>query len=126
MSGPLIVGIAGGDDLRDGAVGMAAQIDSFHAQDVVAAASAAGNAGIMIEEIEQPFVVERRARHADRGMHAQGERAALSILAIGADHRGREPMSFIKRGRSCRGIGLRAEANTVQAVGVFEAGQVAE
>ena len=105
---------------------MAAEIDSFHAQDVVAAAAAAGNAGIMIEEIDQPFVVERRARHADRRVHAQGQRAALGILAVGADHRGREPVTFIERGRSRRRIGLRAEANALHAVGVFEARQVAE
>jgi hypothetical protein len=60
------------------------------------------------------------------GVHAQGERAALGILAIGADHRGGEPVPFIERGRSRRRIGLRAEANALQAVRVLEAGQVAE
>ena len=102
MPGPLIVRISRRDDVGDRRVGMAAEIDAFHAQDVVAAAAAAGRAGIMIEQVDQPFVVEGRARHADRGMHAQGQRIALGVLAVGADHRGREAMPFIERGRARR------------------------
>jgi hypothetical protein len=37
---------------------MTAEIDAFHAQDVIAAAAAAGGAGIMIEQVDQPFVVK--------------------------------------------------------------------
>src|SRR5262249_10619638 len=50
MSRPLIVGVTARDDVRDRAIGMAAEIDAFDAQDVVAAASAAGDAGIMVEQ----------------------------------------------------------------------------
>src|SRR5688572_745600 len=41
MPRPLVIRIPRGNDVGDGGVGMAAQIDSFHAQDVVSAASAA-------------------------------------------------------------------------------------
>src|SRR5262249_61040176 len=85
MSRPLIIRIARGDNVRDRDIGMAAEIDAFDAQNIVAAASAAGNAGIMVEEIDEPFVVERRARHADRGGHAQRQGAALGVFTVGAD-----------------------------------------
>src|SRR5262249_29548904 len=52
MSRPLIVWVATRDDIRDRTIGMAAEIDAFDTQDIVAPASAAGNAGIMVEEVE--------------------------------------------------------------------------
>ena len=126
MPGPLIVGISRRDDVGDRRVGMTAEIDAFHAQDVVAAAAAAGRAGIMIEQVDQPFVVEGRARHADRGMHAQRQRIALGVLAVGADHRRREAMPFIERGRARGGIGMRAEPHALDAIAIFEARQIAK
>ena len=64
----------------DRRVGMTAEIDAFDAQEVIATAAAAGGAGIMVEQIGQPCVVEGRARHADGSMHAQGHRVAFSVL----------------------------------------------
>ena len=126
MPGPLIVRIAGRDDVGDRRVGMAAEIDALHAQDVVAAAAAAGRAGIVIEQVHQPFVVERCARHADRGVHAQRQCVALGVLAVGADHRRRQAMPFIERRRAGRRIGVRAEPHALDPVAILEAGQIAE
>ena len=126
MPGPLIVRIAGRDDVGDGRVGMAAEIDAFHAQDVVAAAAAAGRAGIVIEQVDQPFVVEGRARHADRRVHAQRQCVALGVLAVGADHRRREAVPFVERGRARRRIGVRAEPYALDAIAILEARQVAK
>ena len=126
MSRPLIIGIARGDNVRDRDIGMAAEIDSFHAQNIVAAAPAAGNAGIMVEEIEQAFVVEGCARHADRRVHAQWQSAALGVFTVGADDRGGKPVTLVERGRSRRHIGLCAEANAVRPITVLKARQVAE
>ena len=126
MSRPLIIWVARRDDVGDRAVGMTAEIDAFDAQEIVAAAPPARNAGIMVEQIEQPFVVEGCARHADRGMHAQGQGAALGILTIGTYDRWREPVTFIERGRSGRDIGAGAEANALDPIGVLEARQVAQ
>src|SRR5262249_36171596 len=53
---PLIVWIAGGDNVCHGAVGMAAEIDSLNAQEIVADSVAARYRRVMMEEIEQPFV----------------------------------------------------------------------
>ena len=126
MSRPLVIWVARRNDVRDRAVGMTAEIDAFDAQEIVAAAPPARNAGIMVEQIEQPFVVEGCARHADRGMHAQGQGAALGILTIGTYDRWREPVTFIERGRSGRDIGAGAEANALDPIGVLEARQVAQ
>jgi hypothetical protein len=100
---------------------MAAQI--YFAQDVVPAASAAGNASIVAEEIEQPFVVECCARHADRRMHANWQRVTLGILAVSTNNGGRKPVTFIQRGCPGSYIGLSAEANTLHPIGVLEARQ---
>ena len=59
-------------------------------------------------------------------MHAQRQRAALGILAVGADDRGREPVTFVERCRPGRDIGLCAQADAVHPIGVLEARQVAE
>ena len=126
MTGPLIVGIARRDDLGDRGIGVSAEVDAFHAQDVVAAAAAADRAGVVVEQVDEPFVVEGRARHADRRVHAQGQRIALGVLAVGADHRGRESVSLIERGGAGRRIGLRTETDALQPIGIFEARQVAE
>ena len=126
MSGPLVVRIAGRDDVGDGGIGMAAEIDAFHPQNVVAAAAAAGGTGVMVEQVDQPLVVEGGARHADRRMHAQRQGVALGVFAVGADHRGGEPVAFIERGGSGGRIGLRAETNALHAIAIFEARQVAK
>src|SRR5262249_47927937 len=104
-----------------GSIRMAAKIDPFHAQDIVAAAAAAGGTCIMVEKIEQPFVVEGCARHADRSMHAQRQSAALGIFTVRTDQRGREPVAFLERGRSRGHISLCTETNAVDAIAVFEA-----
>src|SRR5262249_3604983 len=120
------IGIARGDNVRDRDIGVAAEIDSFHAQNIVAAAPAAGNAGIMVEEVEQPFVVEGCARHADRGVHAQWQSAALRVFTVGADDCGGKPVTFVERGRSRRHIGLCAEPNALRPITVLEARRGAE
>ena len=65
MPGPLIVGVSRGDDVGDRGVRMSSEIDALYAKDVIAAAAPTGGTGIMIEEINQAFVVKSRTRHAD-------------------------------------------------------------
>ena len=54
------------------------------------------------------------------------QRVALGVLAVGADHRRRQAVPFVERGRACRRIGLRAEPHALDAIAIFEARQVAK
>src|SRR5580698_4897092 len=59
-------------------------------------------------------------------MHAQRQRIALGVFAVGPDHRWREAMAFIESGRAGGDVGVRAQSHAFEVITILEPGQTAE
>src|SRR5262249_40709388 len=90
----------------------------------VTAAAAANRPRIMVEQVNQAFVIKSGAWHADWRMHAQGQHIVFSVLAIGTDHRWRQTVSLVERGRACGDISLSTKPYAFNAIAILEARQV--
>ncbi len=80
MACPLHVRIVACPDLSDLGIAVA-EHDTFHAKPVISDASIAGNACVVIEEIEETLIIHDRARYTQGGVQSSGQIAASSYIS---------------------------------------------